>query len=312
MSDSQTIGPDMERRPPRRRRRPGGVILVAGLVAVAAVAVVASRSQDGNSRPTRVVVVPAIRAVSSAVGATVAAQRWDMSFADTFQPPPGGSAGIGSTITGSGTTNLSPFAMVAFATVPGFGRVTTMMSGSLIWEFGAGNYGTATGTAVAPGASIAGFAPLVEGTLGPEDGAVAMLGLGSSTGYLDLVQAAIASAASTGRGTVDGTAVTLYRVGIDPTKLAAAPGITPGERAAVADALRLLAQDGFQTMTDTVAVDASGRIRQVDEVVTFADGAVATFDTTLSNFGCAATVVLPGAPSPTTAQPCGTPTITAP
>jgi hypothetical protein len=111
---------------------------------------------------------------------------------------------------------------------------------------------------------------------------------------------------------VDGTAVTLYRVGIDPTKLASAPDITPGEGAAVGDALQLLAQDGFQTMTDTVAVDASGRIRQVDEVVTFADGAVATLDTTPSNFDCAAKVVLPGALAPTASQPCGTPPITAP
>ena len=259
----------------------------------------------------RIVTVPAVQAVSSAVGTTLAAQRWDMTFADSFQPAPGRSAPIGS-ITGHGTTNVNPFAMVAFATVPGLGPITTMMNGSLIWEFGGGNYGTPPGTAVAEGAPIVGFAPSVEGTLGPEHGAVAMLGLGSSTGYLDLVQAAISSATSAGNGTVDGTPVTIYRVSIDPTKLTAAPGITPGEEAAVADALRLLAQDGFETMTDTVAVDGSGRIRQVDEVVTFADGAVATEHTTLSNFDCAATVVLPGTPPPATNSPCGTPPITAP
>jgi hypothetical protein len=246
------------------------------------------------------------------VAATVTAQRWDMTFTDSFQPPPGGSTGIGASITGHGTTNLDPFAMVAYATVPGFGQVTTMMSGSLIWEFGAGNYGISAGPEGAPGASIAGFAPLVEGTLGAEDGAVAMLGLGSSTGYLNLVQAAISGATRTGPATVDGVAVTLYRVTVDPTRLASAPGITPGESAAVADALRLLAQDGSPPMTDTLAVDDSGRIREIDQVVTFADGAVATQHTTLSNFDCAPTVVLPGTPPPAVAGPCGTPPVTAP
>jgi hypothetical protein len=246
------------------------------------------------------------------VAATVSAQRWDMTFTDSFQPPPGGPTGVGASITGHGTTNLNPFAMVAYATVPGFGQVTTMMSGSLIWEFGAGNYGISPGLAGAPGASIAGFAPLVEGTLGAQDGAVAMLGLGSSTGYLNLVRAAISGATRTGSATVGGAAVTLYRVAVDPTRLAGAPGITAGESTAVADALRLLAQDGSPSMIDTVAVDDSGRIREIDQVVTFADGAVATQHTTLSNFDCAPTVVLPETPPPTGAGPCGTPPVTAP
>jgi hypothetical protein len=139
-----------------------------------------------------------------------------------------------------------------------------------------------------------------------------MLGLGSSTGYLHVVQSAISAAANEGTGMVDGAPVTLYRVSIDPAKLTGAAGITPEEAAAVGDALRLLTQDGFQTMTDTVAVDAAGRIRQVDEVVSFADGGVASLHTTLSNFECAATVVLPGTPKPTVAGPCLTPPVTAP
>ncbi len=311
MTDLQPVELNLPPQPPKRRsRRPAAVGVVVALLAAGAAVAVVSRDQGGPHQPTRVVTVPAVQAVASAVATTLAAQRWDMTFTNSFQPAPGSSAPIGS-ITGHGTTNVNPFAMVAFATVPRFGLITTMMSGSLIWEFGGGNYGTPSGTA-ATGAPIAGFAPSVEGTLGPEDGAVSMLGLGSSTGYLDLVQAAISSAASTGSGTVDGTPVTLYRVSIDPTKLTAAPGITPGEEAAVADALRLLAQDGFQTMTDTVGVDGSGRIRQVDEVVTFADGAIATGHTTLSNFDCAATVVLPGTRPPAGTTPCGTPPITAP
>jgi hypothetical protein len=305
---------ELEQPPARNGRRwpTAAIIAVATMVALAAVAVVVSRGQGSPRGTSRVITVPALQAVSSAVGTTLAAQRWDMTFADSFQPAPGSAPVASSSISGHGTTNLDPFAMVAVANVAGFGQVTTMMSGSLIWEFGAGNYGISPGSAVAPWAPIAGFAPLVEGTLGPEDGAVSMLGLGSSTGYLHVVQSAITAAAKTGTGVVDGAPVTLYRVSVDPTKLTGAPGVTPGEAAAVADALRLLAQDGFQSMTDTVAVDAAGRIRQTDEVVTFADGAVATLHTTLSNFDCAPTVVLPGAPEPTVPGPCGTPPVTAP
>jgi len=305
---------ELEQLPPARRGRgwpTAAIIAVAAMVALVALGLEVTRGQAGPKAPTRLITIPAIQAVSSAVGTTLAAQRWDMTFNDSFQPAPGSPLVASSSISGYGTTNLSPFAMVAVADVPGFGKVTTMMSGSLVWEFGAGNYGVSPGTA-APGAPIAGFAPLVEGTLGPEDGAVSMLGLGSATGYLQLVGSAISAAAKTGTGLVDGAPVTLYRVSVDPTKLTGAPGVTPDEAAAVADALRLLARDGFQTMTDTVAVDAAGRVRQTDEVVTFADGAVATLRTTLSNFDCAATVVLPGAQVPTVAGPCGTPPVTAP
>ncbi len=314
MSITEPDDVELEQLPAEKGQKfpPAIIIAVAGMVALAALGVAVSRGQGSPRGTSRVITVPAVQAVSSAVGTTLAAQRWDMTFNDSFQPAPGSPPVASSSISGHGTTNLSPFAMVAVANVAGFGQVTTMMNGSLVWEFGGGNYGLSPGSAAAPGAPISGFAPLVEGTLGPEDGAVSMLGLGSSTGYLQLVQSAISAAAKTGTGAVDGAPVTIYRVSVDPTKLTGAPGVTPDEAAAVADALRLLAQDGFQTMTDTVAVDGAGRIRQTDEVVTFADGAVATLHTTLSNFDCAPTVVLPGAEVPAVARPCGTPPVTAP
>ncbi len=67
-----------------------------------------------------------------------------------------------------------------------------------------------------PGASLSGFAGLVEGTLGARQGALAMGGLSSPTGYLDLDQSMITGADQTGTGTVDGVPVTIYEISIDP------------------------------------------------------------------------------------------------
>jgi hypothetical protein len=263
-----------------------------------------------TSKGVHVEVSPAMRVIS-ALGATVASGRWNMTFETSFTPPSGTAAGagpaLGLSIAGHGTTNLNPFAMVAYANIAGIGPVTTMMNSSKVWEFGGGQYGT-TGSDSGPGASIAGFAPLVEGTLGPEQGAVAMMGLGSATGYLDLVQQAITTATATGTGTLDGSVVTYFRVAVDPTKLLSVSGTTPEEVSALQDALQLLTQHGYQAMTDTVAVDQQGYIRGITQIVTFSDGGVATNRTTFSDLGCAPTVVLPGGRSPTTATaPCKPP-----
>jgi hypothetical protein len=255
---------------------------------------------------------PAVRQVITALGATVASDRWDMTFDLSFTPPPSTAGGAGPskamTISGHGTTNVNPFAMVAFSDVPGVGPVTTMMNGSTLWELGGAQYGSAANAGAGTGGSIAGFAPVVEQTLGPQEGAVAMLGLGSATGYLDLVQQAITSASTTGTGTLDGASVTYYQVVVDPTKLFSSAATTPEEAGAVQAALQLLSNNGYRTMQDTVAVDGSGHIRGIVELVTFSDGGVVSEHTTFSNFGCAATVVLPNAASPpTTLAPCKTP-----
>jgi hypothetical protein len=297
------------RRRPQRRR----VVIPVACLAVALVAVgILNTVGNRSDKIVRVDAGPAAQRVMSALGATVAATRWDMTFRMSLAPPVKSgevSPAEGITITGHGTTNVDPFAMVAYANVGQLGAVTTKMNSTEVWEFGGGNYGAQPGsTSAGPGASIAGFAPSVVGTLGPEEGAVAMMGLGSATGYLDLVRSEIVAASATGTGVVDGVSVTYYRVSVDPTKLLGEPGTTPQEAAAVQTALQVLNGAGFNDMTDTVAIDGEGHIRDVTEIVSFADGGVVTSETTLSDFGCAATVVLPGVQSPTTtAPPCPAP-----
>lgn len=277
---------------PRKPLRHGPVVALAGCLGLlGAVAGFEAHDSGGGGGTARVSLGTAASKVMSALSSTLAAGRWDMAFATSFMPPPGISGSQGLTIIGHGTTNLNPFRMVAHCDVAGIGAVTTYLNGSTVWEVGGGQYGATAG------ASIAGFAPSVEGSLGPEEGAVAMLGLASATGYLDLVQQAVASASPTGSGTVDGTPITSYEVSVDPTQLLGLTGTTPEEESALHDALSLLHQNGFGAMNDAVSVDDQGYIRAITQLVTFADGGVVTQRTTFSNFGRAATVALPGSPS---------------
>ncbi len=145
------------------------------------------------------------------------------------EPPPGsseeicsgGSVGSGSSqttaVTGQGTIDTDPFAMVAVSNVSSLGEITLRDNGTDVWEFGGADYGLSPGSSeTGPGASLSGFASLVEGTLGPRQGALAMGGLSSPTGYLDLDQSMITGADQTGTGTVDGVPVTIYTISIDP------------------------------------------------------------------------------------------------
>jgi hypothetical protein len=193
-----------------------------------------------------------------------------MTFADSYRSGPGGTSPLGGgTITGHGTTDLDPFATVAYSQVAGLGAITTFTNGSEVWEFGGGGYGSSSAWNASPGAPLSGFAPSVEGTLGAEWGPVAMLGLGSGSGYLDLVGSAITNASPAGAGQVGGVPVTDYRVTVDPTKLAQVPGLSADQHETVDEALSALGQDGYRSMTDQVAVDAHGYIRQITEVVTY-------------------------------------------
>ena len=116
------------------------------------------------------------------------------------------------TVTGQGTIDTDPFAMVATSDVTGLGMITIHDNGTDIWEFGGGDYGLEPGSNEGgPGSTLTGFAGSVEGTLGQRQGALAMGGLSSPTGYLDLDQSMITGADEIGTGTVDGTAVTIYR-----------------------------------------------------------------------------------------------------
>jgi hypothetical protein len=198
-------------------------------------------------------------------------------------------------ITGQGTIDTDPFAMVATSDVPGFGTITLRDDGTDIWELGGGDYGLSPGsTDDGPGQSLSGFAGLVEGTLGQRQGALAMGGLSSPTGYLDLDQSMITGADQIGTGTVDGTAVTIYQLSISAAQEANVPRETAEESTAVTAANAILAAQGYTGTTVQVSIDASGFIRQTQSVAHFSDGSTSTSESTFSDFGCAGTVLMPG------------------
>ena len=209
----------------------------------------------------------------------------------------GGSSIHNVTISGTGTVNLDPLAMVTTASVPGFGEITTRVNTTDVWEQGGGNYGVNAATKAGPGAPLSQFAGLVEGTLGPREGAIAMSSLASPTGYLTLAEQAITSASKVGTGAVAGVPVDVYRVVIDSTKLVDRPDLSAEERKAATEAIALLQREGYDSTTVRLSIDAGGYIRAAHTDVSFADGGAVTADTTFSDFGCAGTVLLPEGPA---------------
>jgi len=209
-----------------------------------------------------------------------------------FSEPTGG----GLTFAGTGVINTDPFAMVATTQVPGLGQITLHDNGTNVWEAGGGEYGQSPDSSGAiPGSPLSGFAGSVEGTLGPRQGALDMMGLASPTGYLELDQNAITSADQIGTGTVDGVAVTVYQVTLAPGQEGTvATGSNAVEASAIRSALAVLEQQGYTGTTVKISIDTGGYIRRTDSVAAFSDGATATSQTTFSNFGCAGTVLMPG------------------
>jgi hypothetical protein len=258
--------------------------------------------------------------VLAALSATIDSGSFDMTYSD--QPPTEPSSATtttcpnssdsqmacfdpssqGEIVAGQGTIDTDPFAMVASSDVPGIGPVTARADGTDVWEIGGGNYGLSPGSSTGPGAPLVGFASLVEGTLGPRQGALGMMGLASPTGYLELDQNAITSASQIGTGVVDGVAVTEYQVTLDPAQQANVPGATPEEATTISDALTVLQQQGYTGTTIKVSIDAAGYIRQTISVSSFADGVTQTSETTFSDFGCAGKVLMPGQSGPTAPQ----------
>ena len=95
----------------------------------------------------------------------------------------GSSPAESSVTTGHGTIDTDPFAMLAVSNVTGLGEITLRDNGTDVWEFGGADYGLAPGSSeTGPGASLSGFASLVEGTLGARQGALAMGGLAEPDG----------------------------------------------------------------------------------------------------------------------------------
>ena len=219
--------------------------------------------------------------------------------------PGGGSSYPAVTVTGQGTIDTDPFAMVATSDVTGLGMITLRDNGTDIWEFGGGDYGLEPGSSeTGPGSSLTGFAGSVEGTLGQRQGALAMGGLSSPTGYLDLDQSMITGADEIGTGTVDGTAVTIYQISITAAQEANVPDTTAQEAEAIAAANAILASQGYTGTTVQVSIDASGYIRQTRSVAHFTDGSTTASEATFSDFGCAGTVLMPGQ-SGATSPPAG-------
>ena len=197
--------------------------------------------------------------------------------------------------------------MEVTSTGPELGGITVRVNGTNVWE--GGPPGLSAGDLEdSPGTPLASFATLVEGTLGPRQGALSMMNLASPTGYLQLDQNAITNADQIGTGTVDGSAVTEYDVTLSPGQQADPPGATGAETTAIEDALGVLAAQGYTGSTVTISVDGAGFIRQTVTVANFSDGATQTTQLTLSDFGCVGTVLVPGQTGATTpAAGCASP-----
>ncbi len=124
------------------------------------------------------------------------------------------------TVTGHGTINVNPKAMVVSASISSGLDVSVRLDDQNVWESGGADYGaTPNGSASGSGQPLSGFAGLTESTIGNREGAIGMLGMASPSGYLDLESQSVTGAAQDGSGTVDGVAVSYYRVAVDPSKL---------------------------------------------------------------------------------------------
>ncbi|HEX4127355.1 MAG TPA: hypothetical protein VHX67_07235, partial [Acidimicrobiales bacterium] len=127
-------------------------------------------------------------------------------------------------VQGSGTIDTDPMAMAASAAISSNGvsglQVGVRVDSTTVWEVSDSDNGLTPEDSEGGGSALAGFAGLVESTLGQREGAVAMMGMASPTGYLDLEQPAVTSATEVGTATVDGVPVTQYELAIDPASLA--------------------------------------------------------------------------------------------
>ena len=243
------------------------------------------------------------------VDATVAAGNYDMTYADSTTPPtkcPGAGAestttpcwmssspGL-SSISGHGTVDTNPYAMVTVSDVGSLGMITLYDNGTDVWEIGGGDYGLSAPGQAGPGAPLSGYAGSVEGTLGRVAGALDMQGLASGTGYLDLEAQEIQGAQPAGTGSVDGIPVTIYKLSQSGLQDPDVSGLTPQQVQTIQAADAIIKGSGFAGKTTWVSVDAEGYIREQKTEYTLPDGSTVTADTILSNYGCAGTVLMPG------------------
>ncbi|MGH9080800.1 MAG: hypothetical protein ACRDYE_12145, partial [Acidimicrobiales bacterium] len=179
-------------------------------------------------------------------------------------------------VTGTAIIDIQPFAMVATSLVSGLGTIVLRDNGTDVWEEGGGEYGLSPGSNTGPGSSLTGFASLVEGTLGSRQGALAMLGLASPTGYLNLAPSETSSANLVGTDTVAGVPVQVYQISQSPNQVTQVAGMTAEEQQAVTDAMQVLSGQGYTGSTVLVSVDGAGFIRRTQTTDNFADGTTMT------------------------------------
>jgi hypothetical protein len=322
------------------RRHLGTIVAGAMCAAIVAVPVIwvatSSTSSPRTSHPPKV--GGAVHRVLAALGTTTGSGNFAVSYLLTESGPssasppttgcapvnpgtsvPGAGAFGGSCIaagpqnvrvSGQGTIDVSPMAMVVSADVSDLGLLSIRVDATTVWEGAAGDTGLVPSPGVATGSGgqqLSSFAGVVEGTLGTREGAIAMLGMASPNGFLDLSQSAVTGATQTGTGTVDGVSVTDYRVSLDLAKLAQTDGASGDEVTTIDDAVNVLHGQGYTSTTELVAVDSDGFIREITPVAGFADGATVTLDATFSNFGCAGAVLMPGQQGSTGGATCSSP-----
>jgi hypothetical protein len=306
----EDLAPTADRRAARWRAVAGALTVTAAIVAVPLLL------SGGDDSPARRGNNDAVVAVRAAVGKTVAARSYETDVeTHSTQPnvpvpqcPPGAScASLSGTSTfetrGHGVVNFDPY-VSRVVTESSVGPRTLVVTSTTVWL-------TAddTGSAIAPGVPLSSFASTVEGSLGPSEGALAMISVASPGGNLNLEEAAVAEATPAGDGSVNGIDVTYYDVTIDMTKLADTPDLTDVQRTTIQDALPLLGQGGYTGTTERIGVDALGLIREVTTTDHFDDGSTGIRHIILSNIGCAPRISPPDQPAPTLSSPgpCLTP-----
>ena len=264
------------------------------------------------------------------VSATVASGSYDMRFNDTTTLPTqcaqsaGGGQAVGgpgqkstvttvepcgtentlppgistqstlSSISGHGTVDTNPYAMVTVSDVGSLGMITLYDNGTNVWEIGGGDYGLSAPGQAGPGAPLSGYASSVEGTVGQVQGALDMEGLASGTGYLDLEAHEIQGAQPAGTGSADGVPVTIYKLSESGLQDPDIGGLTSEQVSTIRAADAIIENSGFAGKTTWISVDSEGYIREQKTQYTLPDGSMVTEDTILSNFGCAGTVLMPG------------------
>jgi hypothetical protein len=225
-------------------------------------------------------------------------------------------------VTGSGTINVNPTAVVTSAAVGTGLNVVVRVSSTQYWEDSGQASLAPPDDSNSSQQPISGAAGLVEGTLGDREGGVAMMGLASPSGYLDLYQSEVTTAADLGPSTVDGVPVTVYEVQVTPAQEGQVVGASPEEQTTITQALTLLQSQGYTGSTVKISIDGEGYVRQSDTTANFSDGGSVNLTATFSNFGCAGTILFPGqtgpstppanctSPVPTTTVPTTAPTAT--